>query len=198
RTGNLERHLRRIHFVIAAKTESGFDVHHLVAGQHSAFHRLLDSLVHRLDVLARHNTAHYRIDELVARAGLERLYPHFGVAVLTPASRLPYELADALGHLCDRLSIRHLRTTHVGVDSKLALQPIDDDLQMQFAHAADDRLAGLLIRRDLEAGILGRKTLKSQAQLLLIGSCLWLDRLRDDRRREFERFEDDRSGLFAD
>src|SRR5205085_3459733 len=70
--------------------------------------------------------------------------------------------------------------------------------KVQLAHAADDRLAGLLIGRDFEARVFGGQALQAYGQFLLILAGLRLDGLSDDRRREFERLKDDRARLFAD
>src|SRR5262249_10973468 len=191
RSCNLKRHLRGIHVVVAAVMQSGLYIDHLVAGQYAAFHRLSNSLIHRLDVLAGNHSADYRVDEFVTGAGLERLAANLRMPVLPTAAGLPNKLAHALAEFGDRFAIGHLRTPHVGIDAEFALQAVYDDLQMQLAHAADDRLAGLLISGNLEARILRRKPLKTQTQLLLIWSCLGFDCLGDYRGWEFEGFQND-------
>ena len=52
--------------------------------------------------------------------------------------------------LRDRFAISHLRLANVRFDAKLAFHAIDDDLQMQLAHARDDCLAGFMISRNVE------------------------------------------------
>ena len=49
--------------------------------------------------------------------------------------------------------IGNLRRAYVGLYLELAQQTVNDNLQMQLAHAGDDGLAGLLIGVGLEGGI---------------------------------------------
>jgi hypothetical protein len=60
------------------------------------------------------------------------------VAVLAAAARLPHELAfDLLERfLADRLAVGDLRPADVRVDLELAHHAVDDDLEVQLAHAA--------------------------------------------------------------
>ena len=62
--------------------------------------------------------------------------------------------ALGLGLAADRLAVGHLRPPDVGLDLELAQQAVDDDLQMELAHARDDRLAGLVVVGDPERRIL--------------------------------------------
>ena len=57
----------------------------------------------------------------------------------------------------DRLAVGDLRLADVGADLELAHQAVDDDLEVQLAHAGDDRLAGLLVGADPEGRILLRQ-----------------------------------------
>ena len=101
-----------------------------------------------------HLAADDLVDELVALA-LRGLHVDYGVAVLAAAARLAHELAlDALHGFADRLAIRDLRPADVRVDAELALQAVDDDLQVQLAHPADERLPRLLVRTDAEGRVL--------------------------------------------
>src|SRR6185295_8654008 len=192
RARDLEGHLGRVDFVIAPVVQSRLHIYHLVASQHAAFHRFLDPRFDRLDVLARNDSADDRVDEFETRSRLSRFQLHFGVAVLAAAAGLAHELANALGWLANRLAIGDLRTPDVSVDTELAFEPIDNYFEMKLAHPADDRLACLLIGRDFEAWVLGCESLQPEAEFLLIRSGLRFDCLRDDRRREFESFEDHR------
>ena len=81
------------------------------------------------------------------------------MAVLAAAARLPNEPALLLDRLADRLAIGNLRLPDVGIDLELTQQAIDDDLEMELAHAGDDRLTGLLLGVDAERRILGGELL---------------------------------------
>src|SRR5690606_37591257 len=91
----------------------------------------------------------------------------------------------------DRLAVRHLRAANVRVDLELATKAVDDDLEMELAHPADDRLTRLLVRVDAERRVLLRKLREPRGQLVLVSLRLRLDRHRDDRLRERHRLEDD-------
>ena len=96
----------------------------------------------RRDVFLGNGPADDLVLEGEARAVLVGLHLDDHVAVLAAAAGLADEAALGLGHrLGDALAVGHLRPAHVGVDLELAQQPVDDDLQMQLAHAGDDGLA---------------------------------------------------------
>ncbi len=95
----------------------------------------------RADVLPRDHAADDLVLEHEAAARLARLDVDDHVPVLATATRLANEPAlDLLRAVPDRLAIRHLRTADVGLHAELPAQPVDDDLQVQLAHAGDDRL----------------------------------------------------------
>jgi hypothetical protein len=67
-----------------------------------------------------------------------------------------------------RLSrIRHLRRADVRLDLELAAHAIDQDLQVEFTHALDDRLAALDVGRHAEARVFLRQAVEGDAHLLL-------------------------------
>ena len=101
RAGDLERHLRAVDVVVRAEREPGADVDERVAGEHAAFHRLLDTGVDRGDVLARDHAALDLVDELVAAAGPGGLERDDDVAVLAATTGLAHV---ALLDLLDRRS----------------------------------------------------------------------------------------------
>ena len=115
--------------------------------------------------------------ETESRARLERLDPQPYVAVLTFTAGLPDEFALLLDGFGDRFFVRDLRFADVGLDLELAAQAVEDDLEMQFAHAGDDRLLRLFVGPHAEGGILLREARKPLAELILIGLRLRLDRL---------------------
>ena len=60
---------------------------------------------------------------------------------------------------------------------------------MQFAHARDNRLAGLLVGTDPESGVFLGERIKRAAHLLLIHLGTRLHRDVDDRLGKFQRLE---------
>ena len=63
---------------------------------------------------------------------------------------------------------------------------------MKFAHALDDRLAGLFVGRNAEGRIFCGKTLQREAHFFLVGFGLRLDSELDNRLRELHALEHDR------
>ena len=142
----LERHLARVDVVVRPVLEDNANVDDGIAGEDARLHRLLDAEVDRRDVLARDLAADDLVDELVAVPRRRRLEIDDHVPVLAAATGLADKAAlDLLRGPAGRLAIGDLRAADVGVDRELAQQPVDDDLQVQLAHARDERLAGLLV-----------------------------------------------------
>src|SRR5438876_1053690 len=71
-----------------------------------------------------------------------------------------------LHHLAaDRLAVGDLRAADVRLDLELALHPVDEHLEVQLAHAGDDRLTGLLVGAYLEGRVLLGEALDGGAEL---------------------------------
>ncbi len=136
--------------------------------------------------------------EHVAGARLAGIEVDLGVAVLAAAAGLLGVLHLAVGRTGQRFLVGDLRTADARLDVELALQAVDDDLEVQLAHAGDDDFAGRLIGLHAEGRILGHQLAKALPELLLVGLGLRLDRERDDRLREVHRLEHDRLLLVAD
>ena len=121
------------------------------------------------------------------------------MAVLALAARLADELAlDLVDALADGLAVRDLRTADIRVDLELAHHAVDEDLEVQLAHAGDDRLPGLLIGVHAERRIFLGQLAQRDAQLVLVGLRLRLDRDVDDGVRELHALEDDRLLVVAE
>src|SRR5215204_6315383 len=159
RTSDLERHLGRVDVVVRTVDQLNLDIDHGVARDDAA-----DDLVVEL------------VACLVVVLGVDDR-----VAVLAPATRLPHEPAlDALHALADGLAVSDLRTSDVRVNPELAQEPVDDDLQVQLAHAGDDGLPGLLVAANGERGVLFGEPLERHGELFLVGLRLGLDGLPDN------------------
>ncbi len=102
-----------------------------------------------------------------------------------------------LGLARDRLAIGDLRRADIGVDLILAAQNIDLDVEMQFAHALQNGLPGLLVGGDAEGWVLGCQLLQGDAELLLVGLGFRLDRNLDDRIGKLHPLQNDRLGRIA-
>src|SRR5690606_2613845 len=112
--------------------------------QHTLLHGRLDTRVHRRDVLTRDPTAGDRVGELVELVlrGLQRLEGHLDLRELTRTTGLLLvRVVDLLRLATDRLAVRDLRLADVGLDLELPLHAVDEDVEVELAHTADDGLA---------------------------------------------------------
>jgi hypothetical protein len=85
-----------------------------------------------------------------------------------------------------------LRAPDVRLDVELAPQTVHDDLEVQFAHARNNRLSGFLIARYAEGWVFFGQALERKAQFVLILLGFRFDGDRDNRLGEGRRFEIDR------
>ena len=140
-------------------------------------------------------------DDLVldrdALAALVGLNLDDDVAVLAAATGLLDQFAFAVRRRGDRLAIGDLRLARVRVDLELAQHAVANDLEVQLAHAGDDRLAGVFVGEDLEGRIFFGQPLQRDRHLFLVLLRLRLDRHRDNRVREGRRLEQDRKIFIA-
>ena len=116
--------------------------------------------------------------------------PHF--RRVERALNHPAALADSLRRLRDRLAVTDSRLVDLHVQSEVAQQPVLNHLQVQLAHAADERLAGFGILVGAKRGILLAKHRERVGQLLAVFGALRLDRHRDDRFGKLDRREQNR------
>src|SRR6476620_1026371 len=185
-----ERHDARIDVVIGAVDEADLDVEDREAREHSGIDDALHALLYARDVFLRHIAADHLVLELEALAGLVRLDHELDAGELARAAGLLLVGVVDLGFARHGLAIGDLRRADIGLDLELAAHAIDDDVEMQLAHALDDSLARLMIDRDAEGRVLLRQTMECHAELLLIALGLWLDGDLDDRLRKLHALED--------
>src|SRR5262249_15531769 len=116
----------------------------------------MNSLFRRFNELTRNRAARNLILEDEALSGC-RFNFELDVRILAAAACLFLENLLARRGLRDRLAISNLRFAYVGFDAKLALHAIDDDFQVQLAHAGDNCLARFMISRNIERWIFLRQ-----------------------------------------
>ena len=113
----------------------------------SALHRFLHALIDRLDVFLGHRAADDIVDELVTLAGLVRIEINLGVPAILAAAILPvWRMYLPSASACLRIvsgDTCHLRFADVAFDFELAFHAINDDLEVQLAHAAEDGLSAV-------------------------------------------------------
>ena len=77
--------------------------------------------------------------------GAQREQADLRVAELAAAAGLADEAAVAFGRRGERFLVGDLRLADARLDAELALEAVDDDFEVQLAHAGDHDLAGLLV-----------------------------------------------------
>src|SRR5690554_1943644 len=191
RAGDLEGGLARVDVMVATIVDLHLDVDDGIAREHAARHRTFDTLADGGDVLARDDAADDRVleDEAFAKLRGTNLKP--AMTVLTAATGLTHIAAFGLHRGLEALAVGDLRRAHVALDLELALQAVDDDLEVELAHSGDDGLTGLFVGMRAEGGILCRKPREGLTELLLVGLRLRLDRDRDDGLGELHALKDD-------
>src|SRR2546430_5211000 len=171
----LKRQFAGIDFVETSINNINLHIDHWVTTKNTIQHRFIDALFYRGNVFARNDAADDFIFDDQAAASRAGTHIYFDVAILTATTGLFDQLTDAVRVAGNRFAIRDLRFARVRVDFELAEHTIANDLQMQFAHAGDDRLAGVFVRVNAERWIFFGKTLQRDTHLFLIQFCLWLD-----------------------
>ena len=122
-----------------------------------------------------------------------RVEINLGVTVLAASAGLANVFALGFGVLADGLAIRHLRLADVGLDLVLAHHAVDNDFQMQLAHAADDGLSAVGIGVNFKGRIFLGQAAERHAHLFLIRLGLRFDRNRDHGNRKRDRLQ--RNGM---
>ena len=154
--------------------ERGLHVDDLVAAEDAGLHGALDALVHAGDIFLRYRAAVDVVHELIALAGLVGLNGELDVRELAAAAGLAHEARVDGGGLGDGFLVGDLGLADVRLDLELAQQPVDDNLEVQLAHAGDDGLARLLVGIGLEGRVLLGELREGDGHLLLAGLGLRL------------------------
>ncbi len=181
------------------------DVHDREASQRAAGDGFAQALFNRRNEFLRDHAAGDVVDEqeivLDHRSDLrigtifsgDRRQLDHDVTVLTLTTGLLGVLVVRLDvSQGDGFAVGHLRRADVGFNVELALQAVDDDVQVQLAHARDDGLAGFFVGLDAERRIFLRQATQRQTHLFLVRLGLRLDGHRDHRLRERHALQDDR------
>ncbi len=102
------------------------------------------------------------------------------MAVLAAASSLMDEFALSFRHTRNRLLVSHPGLAHPYIDLSVLYQLVLKDLQVQLAHAADDRLPGIRVDFVSEGGILPSQRFQCVRQFGTLSRRPGLDRHRND------------------
>ena len=139
-----------------------------------------------------HHAADDLVAELEAGAHLGRGELDHHVAVLAVAAGLALELVVDARRLPDRLAVGDARRGGLHRRAELALEPIDDDVDVRVAHRGEDRLAGALLATDADRGLLLAEPMERLAELVEVGLRLRFDGDLERRRRELDGGQRDR------
>ena len=153
--------------MMLAVDQLNLDVHHREAGDDAKGQHTLDALFDAGDVFGRHGVADDL--ELEPLTGLVRLDDKSDVRELTfRAESLLVSVLhfDTPGYA---LAERHLQRADIGVDFGGAPEDVDLGVEMEFAHALENGLAGLLVGRHAERRILRGELRQRDIELFPVG-----------------------------
>ena len=184
--------------MVGAVDQRRLDADHREARERTRRHDAVDALLDARDVFLRHRAADDLRLEHVGFAFRVRLEHDLDAGELARAAGLLLVGVILLVGPRDRLAVGHLRGADIRLDLELAAHAVDDDVEMQFAHAGDDGLAGFLVGLDAEGRVLGGKAMQRQAHLFLVALGLRLDGDLDDRIGELHALQDDRMQRIAE
>src|SRR2546422_270339 len=143
------------------------------------------------------HVAHVLLLDLDARPACPRLQNNLGMAILAPAAGLPDVAPLGLRALANGFLVCDLRPADVGLHAELPQHAVDNDLQVQLAHAGDQGLTSFLVETDLERGVFLGQLGQRGTELLLVGLRLGFDGHGNDRFGELHRFQYDGMVLVA-
>src|SRR3984957_19467941 len=190
--GDFEGERRGVDVVIGTVDQCCLDIDNGEAGKHARSHDAIDAFFDTGNVFLRHRAADDLGFERRSRARFRRLEHQHDLGELTRAARLLLVGIVDLGLLRQPLAIGDLRRADARIDLVGAPEDIDFDIEVKFAHSLQNGLAGFLIGGDAEGRVLSGELRQRDAELLLVGLRLRLDRDLDDRLWKFHLFEDDR------
>src|SRR5471032_295741 len=191
-SSHLERHLVGVDVVVRTIKNGSLQADQRIAGNNTVLHLLFDTLLDSRDVFLRNHTTHYFVHELQTfLTFVSRSKTNPAVTELATTAGLTNELTFDFAVLRDALTIGNLRLTDVGFDVELTAHPVNQDVQVQLAHAGDDRLTSLFISLDAERWIFLSKFAQSDTHFFLVILSLRLYGNRNNRLREVHANQDD-------
>ena len=123
-------------------------VHHREPSDHAVVTSFADAFGSRLDELLRNRTSDRFIQDFDTLTLFIRLKLNDDVSVLTLTAGLPDKLTFTVGRFRDRFAVSNLRLTRCRLHLELTFHPINDDLEMELAHACQNGLTGIGIGLD--------------------------------------------------
>ena len=156
--------------MVGAEGQPHPHIDHGVAGQNARVHGFTQAFFHGRNELARNHAALDFIDKFKALARFQRLHAQHHMAVLALATGLAHELAvHIVDCFANGFAVGHLGLAHIGGHIEFPFHAVDDDFQVQLAHAGNDGLARFLVGADSEGRVFGREARQCQAHFFLVG-----------------------------
>src|SRR6185437_1433248 len=174
----------RVHGVVLAVVYRDADVLQGEAGQRALGEHLADALLHRRDELTGDSSADDVVDELEARAAVQRLDAQVHLTELTGAAGLLLVAAMALGRAGDGLTIGDAGGVGLHVHAVPLPHPLQQGAQVQLAGAIEDGLVDRGVVLDADAGIFRGELVQRVGEALLVAATLRLYGQAQHRRRE--------------
>ena len=134
--------------------QSSFDIDSLIARNDTVLHSFFNTCFNRSNVFFRYSTADDFTFEDKARTWFKRLQSNDRMTVLTATAGLTDKFALCLDSFADGLFVRNLRFTNLSLYLEFTFQTVNDNIQVQLAHAGDNGLSGFMIGISTESRIL--------------------------------------------
>src|SRR3989344_1202615 len=162
--------------MVAAIIKLSFNVNYGVAGNNAVSHGFFDTDFNGWDKFVGYRATFDAVDEFKAFTGFILAQTQQDMTVLTPATALADKLAFGFNTiLTDSFTVSHLGRTDVSLNSKFTLHAVNNDFQMQLAHARDNGLAGFMIDLDPKCRVLFSQALQGDPHFFLVGFGLRLN-----------------------
>ena len=158
-----------------------FHINHRMTGFYAFSHSFYNAFLSRRNEFLGNNAAFNFIDKLKARAAFCGFNPEPNMAVLATAAGLPDILSFRFGNFFNSFFVSHLRPADIGAHFKFPFHPLNNNFKMELAHSGNNGFAGFKIGFNPKSWIFFRQTPQSQTHFFLVGFCLWLNLLRNNR-----------------
>ena len=176
----MEGKLGRVDVVIGAIIKSRLDVKHWIASDNTAFESFFGTFHNWFTIFERNDAAFNLINKLEAFTWLVWLKLNPDVAILTATAGLLDVFTLSFGSAADGFAIGYLWLASVSFNVKFTLEAVDNDIEMELAHARNNGLAGFFVGMNTEGRIFFGELAETDSHLLLVSLSL---RLNGDRYR---------------
>src|SRR5574344_736922 len=196
---HFKRQLVGVHRVERTVDDAYFHTVHRIACEHAVEHSSLEAFFYGRYELFGNVAAFHVVDalqtlySLVGRANCEEY-----VGKLTFTTGLLFVDLVVLHCGGDGFFVCHFGTALVDVDAKFATQTVQNDIQMKFAHTADDGLSGHFVGFHAESGVFFCQFHQSVVELVGVGLGEGFHSDANHRFGELHRFKDNGVLLIAE